>query len=56
VSPVNAEFLHQRLSRSKLGIIDASHFTCEDAADQDATLVTTRRDEGHSTTGPATAR
>jgi pimeloyl-ACP methyl ester carboxylesterase len=40
VPPVNAEFLHDRLPHSKLDIIDAGHFTWEDAADQYATLVT----------------
>jgi hypothetical protein len=41
VPPVNAEFLHDRLPRSKLDILDAGHFTWEDAADQYAALVTT---------------
>lgn len=41
VPPVNAEFLHQRLPRSKLHIIDAGHFIWEDAADEYARLVTT---------------
>jgi len=40
VPPVNAEFLHDRLPHSKLDIIDAGHFTWEDAADRYATLVT----------------
>jgi pimeloyl-ACP methyl ester carboxylesterase len=40
VPPVNAEFLHHRLPRSKLDILDAGHFTWEDAADQYAALVT----------------
>ena len=41
VPPVNAEFLHQRLPHSKLDIIDAGHFTWEDAASEYAALVTT---------------
>jgi pimeloyl-ACP methyl ester carboxylesterase len=41
VPPVNAEFLHERLPYSKLDIVDAGHYTWEDAADQYATLVTT---------------
>jgi pimeloyl-ACP methyl ester carboxylesterase len=41
VPPVNAEYLHERLPRSKLQIIDAGHFIWEDAADQYAALVTT---------------
>jgi pimeloyl-ACP methyl ester carboxylesterase len=40
VPPVNAEFLHDRLPNSKLDIIDAGHFTWEDAADEYATIVT----------------
>jgi len=40
VPPANAEFLHQRLPHSRLDIIDAGHFTWEDAAADYATLVT----------------
>jgi pimeloyl-ACP methyl ester carboxylesterase len=40
VPPVNAEFLHERLPKSKLDIVDAGHFTWEDAADAYAALVT----------------
>jgi len=40
VPPVNREFLHQRLANSKLDIVDAGHFTWEDAADEYAALVT----------------
>jgi pimeloyl-ACP methyl ester carboxylesterase len=40
VPPVNAEFLHERLPRSKLDFIDAGHFIWEDAADSYAQLVT----------------
>ena len=40
VPPVNAEFLHQRLPRSKLDIIDAGHFTWEDSPDEFAALIT----------------
>ncbi len=40
VPPVNARFLHQRLPHSKLDIIDAGHFTWEDAAADYAALVT----------------
>jgi pimeloyl-ACP methyl ester carboxylesterase len=46
VPPVNAEFLHHRLPRSKLDILDAGHFTWEDATDQYAALVTTLGDRG----------
>lgn len=40
VPPVNAEYLHERLPKSKLEIIDAGHFIWEDAADTYAALVT----------------
>jgi pimeloyl-ACP methyl ester carboxylesterase len=40
VPPVNAEFLHERLPRSKLDVVDAGHFTWEDDADEYADLVT----------------
>jgi pimeloyl-ACP methyl ester carboxylesterase len=40
VPPVNAEYLHERLPKSKLELIDAKHFTWEDAADTYAALVT----------------
>jgi pimeloyl-ACP methyl ester carboxylesterase len=40
VPPINAEYLHERLPNSRLDIIDAGHFTWEDAADQYAALVT----------------
>jgi pimeloyl-ACP methyl ester carboxylesterase len=40
VPPVNAEFLHERLPNSKLDMVDAGHFTWEDAADEFAALVT----------------
>jgi len=40
VPPVNARFLHDRLPHSKLDVIDAGHFTWEDAASDYAPLVT----------------
>jgi pimeloyl-ACP methyl ester carboxylesterase len=40
VPPVNAEYLHARLPRSQLHIIDAGHFIWEDASDTYASLVT----------------
>ncbi len=46
VPPVNGEFLHQRLPKSKLDIIDVGHFTWEDGADEYATLVTSWWDGG----------
>jgi pimeloyl-ACP methyl ester carboxylesterase len=39
VPPVNARFLHERLPHSKLDVIDAGHFTWEDAAADYAALV-----------------
>jgi pimeloyl-ACP methyl ester carboxylesterase len=56
VPPVNAEFLHARLPHSKLDIIDAGHFTWEDAADQYGALVTSWWGGGYATAGPAAAR
>jgi pimeloyl-ACP methyl ester carboxylesterase len=40
VPPANAEFLHERLPKSTLDVIDAGHFTWEDGADEYAALVT----------------
>jgi pimeloyl-ACP methyl ester carboxylesterase len=56
VPPVNAEFLHDRLPHSKLDILDAGHFTWEDAADQYAALVTSWWSGGYAVTGSAAAR
>ena len=56
VPPVNAEFLHERLPKSKLDIIDARHFTWEDAADEYAALVTSWWSGGYATAGSAAAR
>jgi pimeloyl-ACP methyl ester carboxylesterase len=53
--PVNAAFLHQRLPRSKLDIIDAGHFTWEDAATEYAALVTRWWRGGYLATTPDTA-
>jgi pimeloyl-ACP methyl ester carboxylesterase len=50
VPPVNAEFLHERLPRSRLDIVDAGHFTWEDAADEYAALVTSWWGGGYATT------
>ena len=40
VPPVNVEYLHARLPRSKLEIIDGGHFVWEDVADVYANLIT----------------
>jgi pimeloyl-ACP methyl ester carboxylesterase len=56
VPSVNAEFLDARLPNSKLAIIDAGHFTWEDAADIYATLTTNWWAGGYATTTSATTR
>ena len=53
VPPVNAEFLHERLPKSKLDLIDAGHFIWEDAADQYAALVTRWWTGGYAAVGPS---
>jgi pimeloyl-ACP methyl ester carboxylesterase len=53
VPPVNAEFLHERLPKSKLDIIDAGHFTWEDATDEYAAIVTSWWGGGYVTAGSA---
>jgi pimeloyl-ACP methyl ester carboxylesterase/quercetin dioxygenase-like cupin family protein len=47
VPPVNGYFLHDRLPASKLDILDAAHYTWEDAADEYAALVTSWWDGGY---------
>jgi pimeloyl-ACP methyl ester carboxylesterase len=49
VPPVNGEYLHQRLPNSKLDILDAGHFTWEDAADEYAALVANWWNGGYAT-------
>jgi pimeloyl-ACP methyl ester carboxylesterase len=56
VPPVDAELLDEWLPHSMLNIIDAGHFTWEDAADQYAALVTSWWDAGYATTTSAAAR
>ena len=51
VPPVNAEYLHERLPKSKLDIIDAPHFIWEDAADTYAALVTSWWAGGYTKVG-----
>jgi pimeloyl-ACP methyl ester carboxylesterase len=43
------EFLHERLPHSKLDIVDAGHFTWEDAPDEYAALVTSWWSGGYAT-------
>jgi pimeloyl-ACP methyl ester carboxylesterase len=40
VPPSNHRYLHERLPNSKLDLIDAGHFTWEDAPDEYARIVT----------------
>jgi pimeloyl-ACP methyl ester carboxylesterase len=53
VPPANAAFLAERLPHSKLDIVDAGHFTWEEAAGEFAALVTTWWDGGYAATGAA---
>ena len=53
--PVNGEFLHERLPKSKLAIVDAGHFTWEDAADEYAALVTGWWSGGYASAGSGKA-
>jgi pimeloyl-ACP methyl ester carboxylesterase len=55
VPPVNAEFIDERLPNSKLEIVDAGHFTWEDAVDEYAALVTSWWDGTYAVTGSAAA-
>jgi pimeloyl-ACP methyl ester carboxylesterase len=56
VPGINAEFLNERLPISELNIIDAGHFTWEDAADEYAALATSWWQGGYATTKSAPAR
>jgi pimeloyl-ACP methyl ester carboxylesterase len=56
VPPVNAGFLDEQLPNSKLNILDAGHYTWEDAADEYAALATSWWDGGYAITTSATAR
>ena len=48
VPATNAEFLHDRLPKSKLAFVNAVHFTWEDAADEYAALIMDWWNEGQS--------
>jgi pimeloyl-ACP methyl ester carboxylesterase len=56
VPPVNAEYLHERLPKSKLEIIDAGHFIWEDAADTYSALVTSWWAGGYAKAGSGARR
>jgi pimeloyl-ACP methyl ester carboxylesterase len=51
VPQANAEYLHRRLPRNRLDVIDAGHFTWEDAASEYAALVTSWWRGGYSASG-----
>jgi pimeloyl-ACP methyl ester carboxylesterase len=51
VPPVNGEFLHRRLPKSKLDVVDAGHFVWEDAADEYAALVASWWSGGYAVAG-----
>jgi pimeloyl-ACP methyl ester carboxylesterase len=48
VPPSNHRYLHQRLPKSKLDLIDAGHFTWEDAPEEYAEIVTSWWARGHA--------
>jgi pimeloyl-ACP methyl ester carboxylesterase len=50
VPPVNTAYLHERLPKSKVELIDTGHFIWEDAADTYASLVTDWWTEGYKET------
>ena len=52
---VNARYLRARLPKSKLDIVDAGHFTWEDAGQEYAALVTSWWRAGYATARPAAA-
>ncbi|MBV8488873.1 MAG: hypothetical protein JO161_11385 [Planctomycetaceae bacterium] len=54
--PVNAEYLHERLPKSKLEINDAGHFIWKDAADTYAALITSWWTGGYANAGSGTRR
>ena len=49
VPPVNAEYLHQRLPKSKLDLLDCGHFAWEDRSDEYAALITSWWADGYTT-------
>jgi pimeloyl-ACP methyl ester carboxylesterase len=56
VPPVNAAFLHERLPKSKLDILESGHFTWEDGADEYAALITSWWGEGYMAAGVGNTR
>jgi pimeloyl-ACP methyl ester carboxylesterase len=53
VPPSNHRYLHERLPKSKLDMIDAGHFTWEDAPEEYAEIVTSWWAGGYANTGSA---
>ena len=51
VPPSNHRYLHERLPKSKLDLVDAGHFTWEDAAEEYAEIVTSWWAGGFAKTG-----
>jgi pimeloyl-ACP methyl ester carboxylesterase len=56
VPPSNHRYLHERLPKSKLDMIDAGHFTWEDAPEEYAEIVTSWWAGGYANTGSATGQ
>jgi pimeloyl-ACP methyl ester carboxylesterase len=56
VPPVNAEFLHERLPHSRLEMVEAGHFTWEEASDEFVSLVTNWWGGGYATLESAAAQ
>jgi pimeloyl-ACP methyl ester carboxylesterase len=56
VPPVNAEFLHDRLPRSRLDVVEAGHFTWEEAADEYAAIVCSWWRGGYADAGSSTSK
>jgi pimeloyl-ACP methyl ester carboxylesterase len=53
VPPSNQRYLNRRLPKSKLDLIDAGHFTWEDAADEYADIVVAWWEDGYRAAGTA---
>jgi pimeloyl-ACP methyl ester carboxylesterase len=51
VPPANSEFLHARLQKSKLDVLDAGHYPWEDSADEYAALVAAWWEGGYANVG-----
>jgi pimeloyl-ACP methyl ester carboxylesterase len=56
VPPSNHQYLYERLPKSKLDLVDAGHFTWEDAAEEYAAIVTSWWAGDYANAGSATGR